>query len=1198
MFFKRIEMTGFKSFATKTVVEFIEGVTVVVGPNGCGKSNIFDAIRWVLGEQSPKSLRGTKMEDVIFQGSASYKPMGVAQVTLIIDNEDNRLPIDFSELSVARRLYRSGESEYLLNKIPCRLRDIQELFMDTGVGQESYSIMEQGRVDDIVKSRPEDRRELFEEAAGISKYKSRKAEALRKLARTEQDLLRLNDRIATSRTRTISLKRQASKAQRYKELRQEADQVEKKLLTLDMMRISEDFEKIKKVYELAEEKLTLVQAKNSEVETRREELLLKLEMADELLRDLSTQREDQRGYIHDASTEMMRLKNHAMNEQRRSRDLTQQLRENRVHRDEIAANLAETKADEARLTVRRIMLESEQNIRRAEYERMRADTDATRGKIREIRRLKEDTEKESQRLRHEQTRLQMQIQQAGSTMEEFNQQKADHETAIADIQSQIETKKANLESGRNRLAELQESLNQSQTEGMTELKARETLQAEHRKAERALDEAQSRLSALERLAKDYAGYYQGVKTVMTAASDHRLDGIIGVVPELIQSINSEHDLAIEVALGNHTQDIIMRSDDDAKRALQYLRQNEGGQATLIPLNVIDGREGGGDIDQVLRMPGIVGLASRLVTYDNYIEKAVFNLLGRTVVTETTDVSMQLIRQGRRQRYVSLDGDLTFPSGIMQGGSRRRNQSQVMTRQREITDLSEEVAKLEESEKDLMRRFHKRNENVIQIDAQCSKMREQIGELKIEVRQLETELRGLEETNVQRTKQFDQLRERAEGSVAKSENFKRDLETIQAKLAEVMQQGDAQQGELSLMEDAVYERNEEVDRLGENVSRGDQEITGLRERCRSLMQNADSLYNQLQNANKRHTQLINERESGMDSARNYLRQAMRVQEEKEVLEAEVAQIDERREKAAREKEEAQQATHRESEAAQKLRLELTESTNRYKVAQADFVNSEGALKNLREKAAEKFHISIEELADSMGEIEDDRNDLTIELDDLHERLDRMGDNINMGALQEYEEENARYEFMVQQQTDLMEARDSLNDTIEKVDNTSRQLFQEAFESIRNNFIRVYRELFGGGKADLILQDVEDGDPLLDGGIEVIAQPPGKKLQNVSLLSGGEKALTAVSLMFAIFLYKPSPFCVMDEIDAPLDDANVVRLCDMLAEFAKHTQFIIITHNKITMELADRIYGITMQETGVSSMVSVDFDRAEALVAEIS
>jgi chromosome segregation protein len=1195
MFFKRIEITGFKSFATKTVVDFIEGVTVVVGPNGCGKSNIFDAIRWVLGEQSPKSLRGSKMEDVIFQGSASYKPMGVAQVSLVVDNEQGRLPIDYTEISIARRLYRSGESEYLLNKTPCRLRDLQELFMDTGVGQESYSIMEQGRVDDIVKSRPEERRELFEEAAGISKYKSRKAEALRKLARTEQDILRLNDRIANSRTRTISLKRQAAKAQRYKELRTEADAVEKKMLALDMMRISEDFGRIKQVFDLAEEKLTLIQARSSEVEARRAELQMKLDMADDLLRDLSIQREDQRGYIHNASTEIMRLKSLAQNERRHVKDLLKQIDENKVQRDELTANLADFKADEARLAVRRIKLEAQQNIRRAEYERMRADTESTRSKIRDIRRAKDETEHESQRLRNERTRLEMLIQQAGTALEEFNRQKADHETALEEIARKVEEKKAQLESRRAALKALEESLNRSQTEGMEELRARETLTVEHRKAERSLAESQSRLAALERLAKDYAGYYQGVKSVMVAAAENRLSGIVGVVPELIQSINPEHDLAMEVALGNHTQDIIIRTDEDAKRALQFLRQSDGGQATFVPLNVIDGSEGGNDIEQVLRMPGIIGLASRLVSYDAYIEKAVFNLLGRTILTESTEVSMALIRQGRRNRYVSLEGDLTFPSGIMQGGSRRRGQSQVMSRQREMTELGEEVRKLTEAEKDFMRRVHKRSENVVRIDAQCARMREQMGELRVELRQVETELRAMEEAREQRARLFEDLRARAENSASNSERNAADLERVRAALADIDAHSDSQQSELALMEDAVYERNAEVDKLGEHVNHGDQEITGLRERCRNLLQNADSLHVQLQNARRRRAQILGERERGIESARNFYRQAMRVEIEKIALERDIAGIDAKREIAAREKEAAQQANRQESDVAQRLRLELTEATNRHKTAQAEYVNAEGSLRNLREKAAEKFHMAIEELAQSVGSVEEERGELFEQLEDLHDRIEKMGDNINMGALQEYDEETARLEFMTKQYDDLMAARDSLTDMIAKVDETSRKLFQEAFEKIRENFIRVYRELFGGGKADLILQDVEEGDALLDGGIEVIAQPPGKKLQNVSLLSGGEKALTAVSLMFAIFLYKPSPFCVMDEIDAPLDDTNVVRLCSMLREFAQSTQFIIITHNKITMELADRIYGITMQETGVSSVVAVDFDRAEALVA---
>jgi chromosome segregation protein len=1189
-------MTGFKSFATKTVVDFMPGVTVVVGPNGCGKSNVFDAVRWVLGEQSAKSLRGSKMGDVIFQGSATYKPMGCSQVNLVINNEDGRLPIDFTEVSITRRLYRSGESEYLLNKVPCRLRDIQELFLDTGVGTESYSAMEQGRVDEIVRAKPEERRLLFEEAAGISKYKARKAEALRKLEKTEHDLIRLADRIAECKTRTISLKRAAAKAERYKGLRDTADSIEKKLLAMDMRRVSADFEKIEKAFREAKDRLGALQAQGSAVEARREELLLKAEEADQLLRDLSIRKEDQRQYINDAAAEIMRLRNLAENEQRRARDLLEQIAENDLRKDEISANLADTNAEEARLRLRLISLEAKQNIRRAEYERLRSDTETTRTKIRDLRKALEAGNNESQRLRNESTRLKLLLEQSGAYIEEFGKQKTDHEARIAALSEDIERKREHLEARRAELKKLQESLSTSQTEGLAELRERDTLRAEHRKAEQRLHEARSRLNALERLAKDYEGYYRGVKSVMLAAAQHELDGVIGVVPELIQSIESAHDLAIEVALGNHTQDIVVRTDDDAKKAIEFLKSTRRGQATFLPLNVIDGREGGPDIEEILRGPGIIGLASRLVSYDRYIEKALINLLGRTIVTQDLDISMQLIRQGKRQRYVTLEGELTFPSGAMTGGSRQ--QSQIITRQREISDLGRQVEELANSEKDFQQRITKREENMLRLDAECAMIREKVQDLRVELGQIETELASLRESRDQRVALFQSLRERADSSRTSSEQLTREMRTCTAALEEVETRARAQRDELGLMEEAVYERNAEVDQLGDHVSQNDQEITHLRARCVHLGENAGSFAGQRQSFARRATQLANDRERSFLSAKGYLEQAGRVEGEKAALEKEVAQIDDRRHAAAKTKEEAQNASHQESERAQKLVRELNEATNRHSETQETYVNAQATLRQLRQRAGERFNTTIESLLESAGQVEENREQLVEELDSLTDDLNRMGPNINLGALIEYQEENERYEFLTRQQTDLMQARDSLMETIATVDKTTRELFLEAFENIRRNFIEMYRALFGGGKADLVLQEVEDGDPLLDGGVDIIAQPPGKKLQNVSLLSGGEKALTAVSLMFAIFLYKPSPFCVMDEIDAPLDDVNVMRFREKLREFSKRTQFIIITHNKITMELADTIYGITMQETGVSNLVSVSFDQVEKLAASAS
>ncbi|NQU45424.1 chromosome segregation protein SMC, partial [bacterium] len=983
MFFKRIEMTGFKSFATKTVVDFQSGVTVVVGPNGCGKSNIFDAIRWVLGEQSAKSLRGTKMGDVIFQGSATYKPMGCAQVSLVINNEDSRLPIDYSEVSLTRRLYRSGESEYAINKIPCRLRDIHELFLDTGVGTESYSIMEQGRVDDIVKSRPEDRRELFEEAAGISKYKARKAEALRKLERTEHDLIRLADRIAESRTRTISLKRAASKAERYKSLRDAADLVEKKLLSADLRTLSADFEKIQKAFHDAEERLDVVRAQNSAVEARRADLLLKIERADALLRDLSQQKEDQRQYIHDAATEALRLKHLAEAERQRAQDFLKQIDDNSLRKDEITANLAEINAEEARISVRQIALEAKQNIRRAEYERLRADTDSTRDKIRELRKALESSTSERERLQNEQTRLQMQVEQAGSFIEDFQRQSTEQETVLERMADEIESKKQLLQQSEERLKELQESLNRSQNEGMTEFKARDTLRAEHRQVERLLDDARSRHGALERLARDYEGYYQGVKAVMLASVEHRLDGVIGVVPELVQSINSEHDVAIEVALGNHTQDIVVRNDGEAKRAIEFLKSSRQGQATFLPLNVLEGFEGGRGIDEVLGRPGVVGLASRLVTYDQYIQKAVFNLLGRTIVTEHLDISMRLIRDGKRNRYVTLEGELTFPSGAMTGGSRR--QSQIMSRQREITDLASKVEELTASEADFSRRIRKREESMVAIEAQCAKMREQIQEMKLQIGQGKTELTALSESRRQRAALFEDLKNRAESSRTDSDRHGRDLADLTARLGEAQGRIGKQREDLALMEEAVYERNSEVDALGDHVSQVDQEIAHLSARSSHLRENALSLHNQRQNMSRRETQLLNDRQRSLESSKGYVEQSARVESEKAELEKEVAGLDEKRLTAAKEKEESQQANHRESDQASRLYRELNEVTTRHSETQAEFVNTQAMLRQLRDKARERFHSTVEDIAGEMGEVEEMRTDLLDELENLNADL---------------------------------------------------------------------------------------------------------------------------------------------------------------------------------------------------------------------
>jgi chromosome segregation protein len=1194
MFFKRIEMTGFKSFATKTVVDFKPGVTVVVGPNGCGKSNIFDAIRWVLGEQSAKSLRGSKMGDVIFNGSATYKPMGCAQITLVLNNEGRRLPIDFSEVSITRRLYRSGESEYQINKSPCRLRDIQELFLDTGVGTDSYSIMEQGRVGDIIKSRPEDRRLLFEEAAGISKYKIRKAEALRKLERTEGDLVRLADRINETRNRRNALKRQAAKAQRYKELRDAADLTEKKLLALDLARINETLEAVEKEYSEAQDALAVVRAQNDSVQARREELQLQMQIADETLRDLSMAKQDQQQYINQIAHEITRLKSQAEGERRRADDMNRQLTDLARRHDEFSFNLAEAKIEETRLTARSIALQAKQNTRRAQFERLRSDSASTRDQITSLRKKIEQSSEEAMRLRNERSRLQFQIEMANKAVEEFNLEKAEYEQELERLTNQIDESRGRLDRRGNDLKALQTRFDQTRQEAIDAARAREVLQGEHRKAERELHESASRLSALERLAKDYAGYFEGVKAIMLASENHLLDGVIGVVPELIQATDSSNDLAIEVALGNHVQNVVMRSAQDSKRAIQYLRTENKGQATFLPLDLLQTRELGDNLQKVLYRPGVVGLASKLVSYDRYIERSVEFLLGRTIITENIDVTLQLMREGMRTRYVTLDGQLTSPEGVMTGGS-NRGRSQIITRQREITDLGQSVRELEEKEKDLAQRITKRETAMVDLQAKGEQIRNQIAELRLELGNGETQLAGLRETRDERLRRYEDLKSKAESSETTTEAHIQSLEACDKTLEALEAFLETQRGEMALMEEAVYERNSEVDRMNAHVNEADKEILRLDQQREHLRERATSFAAERQSVNRSDAAIRLEQQRSREEADRFDEQAQRIVEEKSELENELATVAEQCAEAAREKEAALQAMRAEGDHSQRLMSELTRATNRYEEAQASHLNIQSDLKRLHERANDRFERNLNELASEVGEVEESRTDLSKELQHLRVELNRMGDNINLGALVEYQETEERYQFLTAQEKDLMDARDSLRETITTIDKTSSKLFGEAFEQIRQNFMVVYRQLFGGGKADLHLLEVEDGNSLLDGGIEIVCQPPGKKLQNITLLSGGEQALTAVSLMFAIFLYKPSPFCIMDEIDAPLDDNNVLRFRNMLREFAKGTQFIIVTHNKITMELADTIYGVTMQETGVSSLVSVAFEQVDNLPA---
>jgi chromosome segregation protein len=1186
MFLKRVELTGFKSFATKTSVEFIPGITIIVGPNGCGKSNIFDAVRWVLGEQSAKSLRGSRMNDVIFAGSASYKALSYAQVTLVIDNQDRRIPLDFSEISVTRRLFSTGESEYLLNKVPCRLKDIVELFMDTGVGMEAYSIMEQGRVDQIIGAKPNERRYIFEEAAGISKYKSRKEEALRKLIRTEEDLLRVADIIEEVRKSAESLKRQASKAERYKRLLSEQNEIEKRLIILR--------------YQFLREHSALVESQHAEVADHHASLSAKIAAINSQSEEERTQSDllaqglsESQGLAFNLGTDIEKcrhqislLKERINNTDETGAKLSNELEAEKKRAEELEHSIAALKREfEESETALRETEKTYQN-KKSRYEDIRQSHQT------KLVELEEHKNEESICL-SEKARLLNEIRYADAMREKIvAQMKEDEEalageiSSLAELEALLNERKKTLIACESEIAALRKKTGVADRE----LKKCEAV-FEHDRAGfqvmvMRLQDAESRLGVLQELRRNYEGFERGVKTIMKAAKSGEMDGVGEIIASCI-TLPERYEQAIETALGSGLQAIISLDADRVEKALYYLKEKKAGQAGFLPRDLVLFETSNGNMQSILESGGVVGLARDLVESGSGQKNLIDALLGDTVVVENLAAARRLLSEGKHARYVTLEGDCIEKNGFIMGGSDKK--SGILSRERESRELVNLIATLKKSAQEMEAKLASAKKEIENRRTTLNSLTSTLHERELAqaslLKDVEsagkncqdnlTLVRSMEEKITLHKAELVKYDETIEVNHRQIAGLEQRIEQVRKAISELITILEADKAEQS-------ELDEEVSRLLLEQTRQQERFHALSERLAAAKSNLESSDHSIQqkmremeNLSTRKSELV----ASMREAENNLQSLIHEREEME-----------------------REITIRLQE-KETLTLNLKKLGQEFTVLQRDFNEVQNTLheldlkrtqysaqmESLSQQAEEKFQKGVETICGEVGEVSGDRDQLINQLGELKDKIDRIGP-INAAAIDQYQEAIQRYEFLTTQQKDLLEAKESLKKTISHIDQTTKQLFNDAFENIRVNFIETFRTLFGGGRADIIIVEDEE-DKEREPGVDIVAQPPGKKLQNISLLSGGEKSLTAVALLFAIFMYKPSPFCLLDEIDAALDDANVERFKELLGTFADNTQFVIVTHNKQTMALTDTIYGVTMEEPGVSKLVSVKFENIE-------
>ena len=1181
MYFKRIEMHGFKSFAEPVVIDFHEGVTCIVGPNGSGKSNISDAIRWVLGEQSPKMLRGGKMEEVIFAGTASRKSRGMAEVTLVIDNSTGILDIEYNEVAITRRMYRSGESEYLINNNQCRLRDIKELIMDTGIGVDGYSIIGQGKIADIVSNKPESRREIFEEAAGVVMYKSKKAEAERKLEASNANLERVSDIVSEIEGRIDGLREDSAKAKEYLELRERYQDLEinitlkniEKLETAndsirgDARELTASIEKLGTRKQTLDGEISEERQKNERLEQLGNEsnsaLIAKIDELNQITNKSQLDGERLRAMERDAARingEIAELESKLETEQENGETLSQKQEEIRVRLTNEEQRLQEKIQGYNEITAR-VLAQSEQ----VEEQRNEMFSLHSRAVSKRSEAASMESYRTSLQKRKEQLLAEGAEQEQSTRAFEADQKKdlAEQEAAAARAQ---------------RIASAMEQLKQERADLMR------VISEEAKK----LDDTRIRVSQLaarkktiEEMEHNYEGYNGAVRFVMKAG----MPGIEGVVGDLMKA-PAGYETALETALGGAMQNIVCQKDGHAKEAIRSLKANKAGRLTFLPMESVKG--GGVTVPgQVRQYAGYLGIGAELAEFAPQYQ-GIFNyLLGRVAVVDNMDSAIALSKiAGNGIRFVTLDGEIINAGGAITGGRYKNASANLLARKSEIAALAEQVETLQQAYQKGMHQNQERQARQEEISDQLQKMEEERRQKELEISALQAKIaaqrqnfRDVEQAGTKREKELLSIEHDSADMEKMLDELLREIERSEAGHREAETQLTQTMQALELLKTEAAEASEEITKA--RIAKQDQEnqFSASEELLRRVCAAAEELRGQIAERETRLADMDKEKHEILFSADNSEELFQKCSSEKAELEDYIARLNTERASltAALNAKTDEQAALGETLRAyqdQKYQQEIRLAKN------------ETQLDTLKEKLWDEFEISYAQ-AMTFKKEEFVMSTATKESREIKNRIRELGD-VNVGAIKEYEQVSERYGFLTEQRADILEAMQELQTIIGDMDRTIRTKFKENFDQVVIHFEEIFKELFGGGQAELRLDD--ENHPL-EAGIEIIAQPPGKKLQNINLMSGGEKTMTAIALMFAVLKTKPTPFCILDEVEAALDDANIDRFANYLKNFHE-IQFAVVTHQKATMEHADVLYGVTMPEQGISKVISLrlgdDFD----------
>lgn len=1187
-----IKIRGFKSFAEEVELILEPGITTIVGPNGCGKSNVSDAIRWVLGEQSARALRCTSMRDLLFNGGANFAPAQKTEVALRFLNDNRDTPtqenanaaLTSPEIEVCRHLTRDGESRYLINQNPCRLRDISELFMDTGIGVDAYSVMEQSKIDLILNVRPEERRFLFDEVAGITKYKHRKKTALRKLEQTEQNLVRINDIIQELQHETEALKEQAEQARHYNAQHAQLKQYELDLarreydkLHTDYSQAQTDLDEVLTIASEASETLKTAEERIESATNRQSELDAAIRAGQTTLREIETQ-------IEQIERQIVLHKERQLNIQKQRERALQTLESLKSQQTGLLTQKQERTQEYQKLEASCKIEESRLAARQQLLTQLDERISAAKKSVQEAQTTLQETEAEL--AAHERDRLTLEhklnssegslsrIRENTEALTQELKTATDTYTAVQRDETQLKTE----------LVQIDAEKSQVETELQENHDALRKIEAEIQGLQNTLGSNVSRLKSLQELQSAYEGYYAGVRAIMRAKTHDpdQFRGVCGVVAELL-STDAEYELAIEVALGSAIQNVITETAEDAQNGIAFLKKHRAGRVTFLPLDILRGRRF--DDDALLDQPGVIGIAEELIDYDRKYETAMRHLLGNTLVIEDLDAAIALTRRYRpTARLVTLEGEVINTSGAITGGQTNQKQSGLLSRARDLEDLEDAIGQLTQrsNEKDKRRKMYAAK--IASLQRRRQALTAQWQDKRVEKASL---TKDMEQANLQVTRLEQQLatvevenRELRDAVAASREEQK----TLTAAIEALAQKSTRTQRWI----ERVSEQIEAEDRKHAEVSGNCQEmkvfLAGQHQKLQSLESELESLEESQQQTAKN----ITEQQAIIDSDERTKidlveqveaaqREFLRLEGDRAEAEAKVDELSEEREARLEEVSALQKemrATRRNFEKQNRKRHQLEVKTTQLEMR----------IKSVSTRIHDKYQVSIDALPPlTNDEAVMDEIDLLDSIEKLKAELSSMG-AVNLKAIEAYEEHKKRHDFLISQRDDVQQSMQATIQAIQKINQTSREVFLETFEQVQTNFQEVFTQLFGGGETELLLTDTSD---VLDSGIDIIARPPGKRPQSITQLSGGERSLVAIGLLFAVFKIKPSPFCVLDEVDAALDEANVLRFANLIRAYVENTQFIIITHNRRTMEIADAMYGVTMEQAGISKIVSAKF-----------